>query len=150
MLPGIVASSTTFNAAWNPSNLFGDHDIGIVHTSAVMPFPIVIPAPVNLNLPVTLVGYGSNTHTNTGVGTKRQVTTVIDAFNSLLIQDGNSNTQTCHGDSGGPAFQTLNGQLQVVGVTSFGSDPSPTDVYEGGGFHVRVDADLAFINGKTN
>jgi secreted trypsin-like serine protease len=149
-LPGIVASSTTFNAAWNPNNLFGGHDIGIVHTPNPMPFPIVVPAAVNLSLPVTLVGYGSNTHTNAGVGTKRQVTTGIDAFNTLLIQDGNSNMQTCHGDSGGPAFQTVNGQLRVVGVTSFGSDPSPTDVCEGGGFHVRTDADAAFINANTN
>jgi secreted trypsin-like serine protease len=54
--------------------------------------------------------------------------------------------QTCHGDSGGPAFQGS----AVVGVTSFGSDQSATSVCFGGGFHCRVDADAAFINANTN
>jgi hypothetical protein len=53
--------------------------------------------------------------------------------------------QTCHGDSGGPAFQGAN----VVGVTSFGSDNSQTSVCFGGGFHVRVDEDTTFINNNT-
>jgi len=95
---------------------------------------------------VRLVGYGANTHQNTGVCTKRQVTTVVDAFNSVVFQDGNSNQQTCHGDSGGPAFQGA----AVVGVTSFGQDQSATSVCFGGGFHCRVDADLAIINANTN
>jgi secreted trypsin-like serine protease len=144
-LPGIVASSTTFQPAWSPTNLFGGHDIGIVHTSAILPIPPCPRGPVNLGAPVRLVGYGSNTHANTGSGTKRQVTVAIVAANSLLIQDGNSNQQTCHGDSGGPAFQGA----AVVGVTSFGSDQSATSVCFNGGFHVRVDADTAFINANT-
>lgn len=141
----VVASSTTFNSAWNVNNLFGGHDIGIVHSAATLPFPVCGRGAVNLGASVRLVGYGTNTHSNTGSGTKRQATVSIVAANSLLIQDGNSNTQTCHGDSGGPAFQGAN----VVGVTSFGSDNSPTSVCFGGGFHVRVDADTAFINANT-
>jgi secreted trypsin-like serine protease len=70
----------------------------------------------------------------------------VDAFNNVVVQDGNSNMQTCHGDSGGPAFQ---GSV-VVGVTSFGQDRSATSVCFGGGFHCRVDADVAFINANTN
>jgi hypothetical protein len=35
-----------------------------------------------------------------------------------------SNRQTCHGSSGGPAFQRAN----VVGMTSFGQDRSATSV----------------------
>ena len=143
--PGIVASSTTFQPAWDPNNLFGGHDIGIVHTANPLPFPVCGRGAVNLAAPVRLVGYGTNTHQNTGACTKRQVTVNIVAANNLLIQDGNSNQQTCHGDSGGPAFQGAN----VVGVTSFGSDNSPTSVCFGGGFHVRVDADTAFINANT-
>ena len=148
-LPGIVASSTTFQPVWDPNNLFGGHDIGVVHTANPLPFPACARGAVNLGLPVRLVGYGSNTHANTGAGTKRQITTNIVAANSLLIQDGNSNAQTCHGDSGGPAFQTINGQQVAVGVTSFGSDQSPTSVCFGGGFHVRIDADTAFINANS-
>lgn len=147
-LPGIVASSTTFQPAWNPANLGAGHDIGIVHTANALPFPTCARGAFNPALPLRLVGYGSNTHTNTGAGTKRQVTVGVVGFNALLIQDGNSNMQTCHGDSGGPAFQTINGVQTVVGVTSFGQD-QPPQVCFGGGFHVRVDADTAFINANT-
>jgi secreted trypsin-like serine protease len=148
-LPGIVASSTTFQPQWDPNNLFGGYDIGVVHTTNPLPIPSCARGAVNLSLPVRLVGYGSNTHSNTGAGTKRQVTVNIVAANSLLFQDGNSNQQTCHGDSGGPAFQTINGQQVAVGVTSFGSDQAPTSVCFGGGFHVRIDADAAFINANS-
>lgn len=136
-----VASSSTFNPAWNPNNLIAGHDEGIVHTATALS-PICTLGTFNPNATMRLVGYGTNTHANAGAGTKRQVTVAVDAFNTVVVEDGNSNMQTCHGDSGGPAFQGAN----VVGVTSFGQDPSPTDVCEGGGFHVRVDADLAFIN----
>lgn len=148
-LPGIVASSTTFQPAWDPNNLGAGHDIGVVHTANALPFPTCARGAFNPNLPVRLVGYGSNTHANTGAGTKRQVTTNVVGFNSLLFQDGNSNMQTCHGDSGGPAFQNINGVQTAVGVTSFGQDASPTNVCVNGGFHVRIDADTAFINANS-
>ena len=143
--PSFVASSAVVNGAWNLNNLFGCHDECIVHTAATLS-PVCTLGALNSAATVRLVGYGTNTHQNGGAGTKRQVTTVVDALNNVVFQDGNSNAQTCHGDSGGPAFQGAN----VVGVTSFGSDPSPTDVCEGGGFHCRVDADLAFINANKN
>lgn len=146
-LTGFVAtaSSSTWDMAWNPSNLFGGHDIGIVHTSGALPLPSCPIGATNLAAAITIVGYGSNTHTNAGVGTKRTVTTVIDAYNSLLLQIGNSSMQTCHGDSGGPAFQGG----AVVAVTSFGSDPSASDVCEGGGFSTRTDAEASFINANN-
>jgi secreted trypsin-like serine protease len=149
-LPGIVASSTTFDPAFDVNNLFAGHDIGIIHTAAALPFASLAIAPVALAAPVRLVGYGSNTHANTGSGTKRQVTTTIVAASGVLIQDGNSNMQTCHGDSGGPAFQTVGGAQVVVGVTSFGQDASATSVCFNGGFHVRVDSELGFITANTN
>lgn len=149
-LPGIVASSTTFDPAFDINNLFAGHDIGIIHTTNALPFASVGIAPVSFALPVRLVGYGSNTHANAGTGTKRQVTTGIVAASAVLIQDGNSNMQTCHGDSGGPAFQTVGAAQVVVGVTSFGQDASPTSVCFNGGFHVRVDSELAFITANTN
>ena len=96
-------------------------------------------------MPVTIVGYGASDHQQGGVGSKRTVTTGVDAFNDILLEIGNAAMQTCHGDSGGPAFQ--NGL--VVGVTSFGSDPAPNDVCEGGGFDIRVDAEIGFISANT-
>jgi V8-like Glu-specific endopeptidase len=144
-LPGIPTSSRTFNPSWNVNNLQGCHDEGILHTTQTLS-PICSRGTFNPGASVRLVGYGSNTHSNTGVGTKRQVTVSVVGSNAVLFQDGNSNMQTCHGDSGGPAFQGAN----VVGVTSFGQDQSATSVCFGGGFHCRIDADVSFINANTN
>lgn len=144
-LPGIPTTSRTFNPAWNVNNLQACHDIGILHTTQTLS-PICNRGNFNPNAQVRIVGYGSNTHANGGVGTKRQATVNVVGSNGVLFQDGTSNRQTCHGDSGGPAFQGAN----VVGVTSFGSDRSATSVCFGGGFHCRADADAAFINANTN
>jgi len=144
-LPGIPTSSRTFNPAWNINNLQACHDEGILHTTQTLS-PICGRGNLNTGATLRIVGYGSNTHANGGVGTKRQATVNIVASNAVLVQDGTSNRQTCHGDSGGPAFQGAN----VVGVTSFGSDRSATSVCFGGGFHCRIDADAGFVNGNTN
>jgi secreted trypsin-like serine protease len=144
-----AVSRTAFDSAFNVNNLGAGHDIGVVHlTQALSGVPSIA---VNrshtlTNAAVKLVGFGTNTHSNTGAGTKRTVTTSITASNSLLVQIGNSSRQTCHGDSGGPAFQTLNGVQTIIGVTSFGSDNSATSVCFGGGVDTRVDAVLAFID----
>jgi len=146
-LPGLAVASTAFDPLFDVNNLFAGHDIGVVHLA--VPTGLA-PLPFNtnttlFNLPVRLVGYGADTHANTGVGIKRQVTTNPVAANTLLVQIGNSNQQTCHGDSGGPAFQTLAGIETIIGVTSFGSDNSPTSVCFGGGIDTRVDAVASFI-----
>jgi secreted trypsin-like serine protease len=146
--PSLAVSSTAFDSGFNINNLNAGHDIGIVHlATATTLAPIAINRSHTLSTAaVKLVGYGTNTHTNTGAGTKRTATTSIVASNSLLVQIGNSNVQTCHGDSGGPAFQTLNGVTTLIGTTSFGSDNSATSVCFGGGVDTRVDAVLAFID----
>jgi len=144
-LPGIPTTTRTFNPSWNINNLEGCHDEGILHTAQTLS-PICGRAALNTGASLRIVGYGSNTHANGGVGTKRQATVSIVGFNNVLVQDGTSNRQTCHGDSGGPAFQGAN----VVGVTSFGSDRSATSVCFGGGFHCRIDADAGFITNNTN
>jgi secreted trypsin-like serine protease len=144
----LAVSSTAFDPLFNVNNLNSGHDVGMVQLAqATTLTPIAVNRSRTLtNVPVKLVGYGTNTHSNTGAGTKRTVTTSIVAANTLLVQIGSSNTQTCHGDSGGPAFQTLNGVQTIIGVTSFGSDNSATSVCFGGGVDTRVDAVLAFID----
>jgi secreted trypsin-like serine protease len=144
----LAVTSTAFDSAFNVNNLNSGHDIGAVRLAAATTLaPVAINRSHTLtNAAVKLVGYGTNTHANAGAGTKRTATTTITASNSLLVQIGNSNVQTCHGDSGGPAFQTLNGVLTIIGVTSFGSDNSATSVCFGGGVDTRVDAVLAFID----
>lgn len=150
-LPGLAVASTTFHPSWVSADLFGGHDVGIVHlatptTLAAIPIDT---DPSILALATRIVGYGSNTHTNAGVGTKRTATTVPVAASTTIVQIGNTNTQTCHGDSGGPALQVLNGVETIIGITSFGSDASATNVCLGGGFSSRVDADFAYIQANT-
>lgn len=145
-----LASSFTFDPLFNANNLRNGHDIGIVHTNGTLPMPVCGRGAVNANLPVRLVGYGANAHTGLGSGTKRQATTNIVDVNNILFQAGNSNSQICNGDSGGPAFQTINGQEVVVGVASFVTGNTVTSVCNGGGFHDRVDTLEAFINANTN
>ena len=64
------------------------------------------------------------------------------------IHIGDSDTQTCHGDSGGPAFQTINGREVIVGITSFGTD-TRAEVCINGGFDTRVDSVLSFIDSEV-
>ena len=57
---------------------------------------------------------------------------------------------TCHGDSGGPSLVTLNGKLQVIGLTSYGTDAKIPNGARGrcdaSGVSVRVDVVRNFIN----
>lgn len=146
----LAVSSVAFDTAFNPSALQNGHDVAVLTLARSTTLPPVSfnRSPLtsaNQSLPVRLVGYGASTHTNTGAGTKRTVTTTVDAVSSLFVKIGSSSQQTCHGDSGGPALQTINGVDTIIGITSFGSDNSSTDVCFGGGYDSRVDQYSSFI-----
>jgi secreted trypsin-like serine protease len=147
----VRAKETHFDPAFDVNDLGNSHDIAVV----ILPSPTSIaPKPINrapitnalLNRSVRIVGYGSNTHANAGAGRKRQTTTTLKAFDANLLRIGTSSRQTCHGDSGGPAFMTINGVETIVGVTSFGNDVSETLVCINGGFDTRVDRFTGFVD----
>ena len=147
----LAVSSTAFDPQFNINDVTAGHDVGIVKlaqptTLTPIPFNKKALTSSSVGTSIRIVGYGSNKHANTGAGTKRQATTKIDAIDSLTIQIGTSSKQTCHGDSGGPAFQKINGVDTIVGITSFGSDRSDTSVCFNGGFDTRVDDYVTFIN----
>ena len=54
-----------------------------------------------------------------------------------------ADVRKCHGDSGGPTFATLGGEIRVIGVTSHAYDES--DCFETGGVDTRTDAYLDWI-----
>jgi secreted trypsin-like serine protease len=146
----LAVASTTFDPAFDVNNLQNGHDIGMVRLAA----PTTL-APLAVGSPsvgqVRLVGFGMNTHFNfdgvpNGAGTKRQAKTQLTDAGPALLQIGDTFHQTCHGDSGGPAFQTVNGAEVIVGVTSFGTDLSANAVCFFGGSDTRVDAYLSFVN----
>ncbi len=100
---------------------------------------------------LTLVGFGGGGSGNSGhdgsFGTKRVGTTPIDGVTAKLIHwnfDNNSESNTAPGDSGGPAFVTVNGALHVAGVTS-GGDQDNAGIGDHS-FDTRVDAYASWID----
>ena len=148
--PRVPVTDTTFDPAFDPDNITAGHDVGIV----TLAFPTTITpvrfatAPFSVpknNKNLRIVGYGSNTHSNTGSGTKRTATARVNDYDSLVIHIGTTSKQTCHGDSGGPAFQSGNGVETIVGITSYGYDFGTFNVCIGGGYSTNVATYADFI-----
>lgn len=146
----LEVTSVTFDSEFDMDNVQNGHDIAVItlaKPTTLAPIPVnQMPlTDSNRELEVRVVGYGANSHRATGAGTKRTVTTNVKAISSLFVQIGSSNQQSCHGDSGGPALQRIDGVETIIGVTSFGLDRSTTNVCFGGGYDTRVDAYSGFI-----
>jgi secreted trypsin-like serine protease len=117
-----------YNADFNPQDIMGGHDVGVV----IMTDPIGL-TPLIMNRdaitdsddhqPTRLVGYGQTTaadKTGATAGVRREVTTTLDSHDSNFLHVGEGGMTLCEGDSGGPAFMTLDGTEVIAGITSFG------------------------------
>lgn len=74
------------------------------------------------NQEVVLAGFGT-TNEATGTGILRKTSgklTAEQATARLLTVNGNNNSNTCGGDSGGPVFFQIGGETLLGGVTSWG------------------------------
>jgi V8-like Glu-specific endopeptidase len=133
---------THYDSSFDPNQLQSGHDIGVLITAQ----PInVTPLPMNRtaltqNDPgssIRLVGYGVSSGTDqlgSTAGTKRQTTTTLYDFDSLLLYFNDGSHNTCEGDSGGPAL-LKQGEVEVIaGITSFGDQGCST-----GGADTRID-----------
>lgn len=129
------------------------HDIAIV----VLDVPVTDITPVAIRRTaidktlvgkaVRLVGYGSSTRNDTGAGTKRVVNTTLRALKGDLLMIGNTGKQACEGDSGGPAFMTIDGVETLIGtddVAATSQDCAGGDLYQ------RPDLHLDFIDQYLN
>ena len=138
----VDVASTDFNMAFDVNNLEGGNDIAVAITATALPVtPIAINTdPItnsDMNATLRLVGFGVTsmpTQTDTS-GTRRQVSTTLQQFDSKFLAFGDATHNTCEGDSGGPAFMTRNGKELIVGVTSFGDQNC-----QQGGVDTRVDS----------
>lgn len=128
------AAATFPKPAFN-INALGANDIGLIKLAE--PIDGITPSPINfeaakapVGITVTMVGFGA---TQVGGGGNVGVQFFLTNRTSVSCAGlgGSSNTnllcfsQTdskgkCSGDSGGPSFAMIDGQLTVVGVTSFG------------------------------
>ncbi|WP_394831854.1 trypsin-like serine protease [Pendulispora rubella] len=112
--------------AFDASNLANGHDIGVVilaQPTNIVPIPFIrTPLPSSVvGKNVRLVGYGlDNGVTQTGAGTKRQVTVSVVSMNDKTLETGNLLQKACNGDSGGPALLNIDGKETIVGMTSYG------------------------------
>lgn len=89
-----------------------------------------------------LVGFGcNNLDTRAGAGTKRTGTNVVAELNDYInfitpastvagILGSSNRAGSCFGDSGGPALATVNGALEVVGVTHAGGTQGSSIISE--------------------
>ncbi len=103
---------------------------------------------------VAVVGWGQQTSdSNPPTGTygyKQQGTSYISEIGQYEFQVGLNpdDVRKCHGDSGGPSFQTIDTEtvdpVRLVGVTSHAYDQS--DCRRTGGVDTRVDAYLDWID----
>lgn len=127
------------------------NDVAVVQLASDVPYA---PIPLNTSMddtwigkPVTLVGFGvTDGPSQTGGGTKREVDVTIDSLEPTKLQYTTTNGKSaCNGDSGGPAFADVNGQLGVAGITSYGDQACQQF-----GVYTRVDAYLDFINDQLN
>ncbi len=73
-----------------------------------------------VGLPLRLVGFGRTSAGDTSAPEKRAGTTVLASLTATELGFAPSPSQTCEGDSGGPAFATVGGVEAIVGVTSSG------------------------------
>ena len=91
--------------------------------------------------PVRIVGYGVTSENGQVSGVKREGRTVLDAVDATTLTTGSSGSNTCYGDSGGPALMVVGGRETVVGVTSYGTAEcgQPSDI------SARVDYYSAWI-----
>lgn len=122
--------------------------------TGIAPLPISRVAP-RVGQALTLVGFGGGgtgaTGGDGGFGTKRIGVTPIDRVTSKLIHwtfDDETESNTAPGDSGGPAFLTVNGVKYIAGITSGGS--SETSGIGDHSFDTRVDVYASWIDGVVN
>jgi secreted trypsin-like serine protease len=148
-----VHASPLFNYAADAGQ--GIHDIAVAVLAQTAPVP---PLPYNRKpLPTSatgaatrLVGFGlSNGAAMTGEGTKRQTTTALTDFDADKLHFADGKHQDCSGDSGGPAFQTIDGVETIIGTTS-GPGMNPNDTCTNGGYDTRVDTNSDFIDQYVN
>ena len=92
------------------------------------------------NLPVTLIGFGvikEQPVTETDI--LRQTTVTSHFLNRFVVTDQTKGSGGCNGDSGGPAFLTVNNTVYQVGVTHGPHGSSKTCHEEGEWYNPSFD-----------
>jgi hypothetical protein len=111
----------------------------------VAPAAISTAAPT-VGLPLTIVGYGVTSENGQDDGRRIGQNAVGWVSATELGWNGSSTTSTtCYGDSGGPAFATINGQEVQISICSRGTDVCGVDDVQ-----TRVDTYVSWIVATAN
>lgn len=115
--------------SYNPrSSTLSDYDIAVLILNNAVSGVTPIPAnadPVDatwVGRKVLVMGYGLIQTQPTPQSAPSKYSAEIPIFqvsgNQMVHKDQTTGKSACHGDSGGPALYTVNGELRVIGVTS--------------------------------
>ena len=123
--PVVAIAAVRRHPQFAPDTLANDIAMALLSDAApagATPWPLPA-APLDdgaVGLPLRLVGFGRTAAGDTAAPRKRAGTTVVASLTATELTFAPSPSQTCEGDSGGPAFATVGGVEAIVGVISSG------------------------------
>jgi secreted trypsin-like serine protease len=145
------------NPGWQGEQSTGpdQHDIAVIRFKGNLPSGYSVATLLSKSTAltkgetVTLAGYGiTDAASQAGAGLLRKVDVQVlkKLGETEEVLDQSEGAGACHGDSGGPAFVTVNGKLLLWGVTNRGyPDNAPDDcVHES--VYTRITAYTEFVN----
>ena len=158
--PDVVASTnsvTLASATRHPDFVFGEgpiepyeqplpmwNDVAVV--ALAEPMTVVEPIPIvelgtwdGVGAEMMLVGYGREADSEE-FGVRREVTVTVAELTGEFVVYGPGPASACNGDSGGPGFTSVDGEMLQVGITSGG----PADC-QSGGYYTRLHTHLAWL-----
>jgi hypothetical protein len=113
-----------------------DNDIALALLAGDAPaVPVRLPSEMEAGAPLRLVGFGRTGADDVSAPRKREGSALVDTLSERSFTLLAAPSQTCEGDSGGPAFAVESGV--IVGVASHGDVNCQSSAT-----HVRVDAYL--------
>jgi MYXO-CTERM domain-containing protein len=124
----LEVQETHFHPDYDPSSQTRHNDIGVVIVKEALDISPLPPnrdplTPDLVGSDIRIIGYGITSGSDQqgqSIGVRRQVRSVLDAFDDFLVQVGDPSHMPCEGDSGGPALLEIDGVEKIVGITSFG------------------------------
>jgi len=138
------------NPMFDENDLNAGFDMALLHIDGdapggVAPLPIDRTRAVAVGTPVRMVGFGLTSATSmASLRIKLTAGSRVTVVAPRLFQVDGHTSAPCNGDSGGPAFVTVDGKELVAGVVSFGDQKC--DVTAGYTFVAKLVADIdAFV-----
>lgn len=145
-------------------NLSEDHadqtigDIALVFLNESLPsnypiYKIADPLKLNLSDRIYLYGYGTIGYDKSGAGLLRKTDLslskiTLDRNEKKVFIDQSSGAGLCTGDSGGPGLVQIEGELQILGINSYVSGATGSDICQGIAGLVLADSYRDWIENK--